>query len=191
MVQALDFMEQRQDERKKEKVNAEDRDFERPDDAIPEEYFPPTIDNILEGLEDGRKRGLFILINFYRVLGYSWEAKIWEWNEKNDEALRESYVTSQLNWHRNRDEDVPPPNYDANGYYKDMQVYEGDNLEQKVSNPVSYAFRKAKKRDNQGDDGEDGEELFECPYCGKEYKSESWYEKHVRECQDDLEVTKL
>ena len=194
VVQALDFMEQRQDERKKEKVNAEDRDFERPDDAIPEEYFPPTIDNILEGLEDGRKRGLFILINFYRVLGYSWEemeAKIWEWNEKNDEALRESYVTSQLNWHRNRDEDVPPPNYDANGYYKDMQVYEGDNLEQKVSNPVSYAFRKAKKRDNQGDYGEDGEELFECPYCGKEYKSESWYEKHVRECQDDLEVTKL
>jgi hypothetical protein len=193
VVQALDFLEQREDERKKEKVNAEDRDFERPDDAIPEEYFPPTIKNILEGLEDGRKRGLFILINFYRIVGYEWdeiEAKIWDWNERNDELLRESYVRSQLNWHQKRDEDVPPPNYDSNGYYRDMQVYEGDNLEEQVSNPVSYAFRKAKKRDSDTESN-DEEDMFECPYCGKEYKSESWFEKHVRECQEDLEVKKL
>ena len=131
-----------------------DRDFERPEEAIPEKYFPPTIKNILEGLEDGRKRGLFVLINFYRTVGYSWneiESKIWQWNERNKEALKESYVKTQLRWHRNRDEDVPPPNYDANGYYKDMQVYEGERLEEKVPNPVSYAFKQAKKRGNDGD----------------------------------------
>lgn len=150
-VQAMDFIHEREEERKEEMEEKANREFERPEDAIPEKYFPPTIKNVLEGLEDGRKRGLFILINFYRTVGYSWneiESKIWQWNERNKEALNESYVKTQLRWHRNRDEDVPPPNYDANGYYKDMQVYEGDRLEEKLPNPVSYAFKQAKKRGN-------------------------------------------
>jgi len=176
-VQAMDFIEERREEKKEKRVN---QDFERPDDTIPEQYFPPTIKKLLEGLEDGRKRGLFILINFYRCMGYDWdtiESKMWEWNDRNDEALREAYVKSQLRWHRNRDEDVPPPNYDSNGYYKDMQIYEGDNLEEKVSNPVSYAFRKAKKRDQSEDDDE-----LVCEICGKEYQIESYYKEHVKQC---------
>jgi hypothetical protein len=180
-VQALDFVEDRREERKKERI---EKDYERPDDAIPESYFPPTIKNILEGLEDGRKRGLFILINFYRCVGYGWdeiESKMWEWNDRNEEPLREAYLKSQLRWHRNRDEDVPPPNYDSNGYYKDMQVYEGDNLEEKVSNPVSYAFRKMGDRSVGEEDGEDD---LVCPYCGKEYKVEGYYKKHVQKCFD-------
>jgi len=177
-VQAMDFIEERR-EKKKEKRT--DRDFERPEDAIPESYFPPTIKNVLEGLEDGRKRGLFILINFYRCVGYGWdeiEQKMWEWNDRNKEALTESYVKSQLRWHRNRDEDVPPPNYSSNGYYKDMQVYEGDNLEEKVSNPVSYAFRKANRRESDEED----DDKFVCEMCGKEYKIESYYKEHVKQC---------
>jgi len=180
-VQALDFKQKKDRQKNKEQLERSNKkDFDRPDEAIPEEYFPPTIKNILEGLEDGRKRALFILINFYRVVGYNWneiESKIWEWNNENKEALRESYVKGQLRWHKNRDEDVPPPNYDSNGYYKDMNVYEGDNLEEKVANPVSYAFRKAKKRNNE----EDEDDLV-CPYCGKEYKRESYYKDHVQQC---------
>lgn len=197
-VQAMDFIEERRKERKEEKMERADKDFERPDDAIPEKYFPPTINNILEGLEDGRKRGLFILINFLRTVGYSWEqieSKIWEWNERNEEPLRDAYVKAQLDWHRRRDEDVPPPNYDSNGYYKDMQVYEGDHIEEQVPNPVSYAFRQAKKRDSSSGGNEEGdeeeEEKFECPYCGKEYKMESYYKKHVQKCQEDGKVKKL
>ncbi len=181
VVQAMDFISQEEREKAEEREKRKNRDFERPDDAIPQEYFPPTIHNILEGLEDGRKRALFILINFFRTVGYSWpeiESKIWEWNDRNAEPLREAYVKSQLSWHKKRGEDVPPPNYDAKGYYRDMKVYEGDNLEEKVPNPVSYAFRKAKKRDDSGED----EETMECPYCGKEYKMESYYKKHVQEC---------
>ncbi|MFB6203456.1 MAG: DNA primase small subunit domain-containing protein [Candidatus Nanohaloarchaea archaeon] len=193
-INGMDHLEEKREQRRKEKIEKSEREFERPEDAIPEKYFPPTIKNILEGLEDGRKRGLFILINFYLTVGYDMdeiEAKIWEWNERNDEPLRESYVTSQLNWHRKRQEIVPPPNYDANGYYQDMQVYEGDPLEEKVSNPVSYAFRKAKKRGSaeEDDDGED--EVYVCDYCGKEYKSEAWFKKHIRKCNDDLDVKKL
>ncbi|WP_414838084.1 DNA primase small subunit domain-containing protein [Candidatus Nanosalina sp. VS9-1] len=181
VVQAMDFMEQKREKRKEKRVSKSDKDFERPDEAISEKHFPPTIKNILEGLEDGRKRALFVLVNFYRTVGYGMdeiEAKIWEWNERNKEPLRDSYVKGQLNWHRKRSEIVPPPNYDSNGYYKDMQVYEGDSLEEKVSNPVSYVFRKVK---NRSDDDDDEDDLV-CPYCGKEYEMESYYKKHVQEC---------
>lgn len=185
VVQAMDFIEKRREERKEERTT-QDGEFETPDEAIPEKHFPPTIKNILEGLEDGRKRGLFILINFYLTVGYGMdeiESKIWEWNERNKEPLREAYVKSQLRWHRNRDELVPPPNYDSNGYYRDMQVYEGDNLEEEVKNPVSYAFRMVKNRnpDENSGDGDEDEDLV-CPYCGKEYEIESYYKKHVQEC---------
>ncbi|MFB6174668.1 MAG: DNA primase small subunit domain-containing protein [Candidatus Nanohalobium sp.] len=192
-IQAMDFIQERRKKKQEERFS-EDREFSRPEDAIPEKYFPPTIKNILEGLEDGRKRGLFILINFYRTVGYSWEeieSKIWQWNERNKEELREAYVKGQLNWHRDRDEDVPPPNYDANGYYRDMQVYEGDNLEEQVPNPVSYAFRQAKKRNSDSGEGEDDGEDLVCPYCGKEYEMESYYKKHVRQCDGDGEVRKI
>ncbi len=183
VVQAMDYIEENRREELKKKKERSERDFETPEDAIPEEYWPPTIHNILEGLEDGRKRGLFILINFFNTVGYSWPEirdRVWEWNDRNAEPLREAYVKSQLNWHERREEEVPPPNYDANGYYRDMQVYEGDNLEEKVSNPVSYAFRKAGLGESKDEDDE--EEQMECPYCGKRYKRESYYRKHVQEC---------
>ncbi|MFB6182662.1 MAG: hypothetical protein ABEI78_01225, partial [Candidatus Nanohaloarchaea archaeon] len=92
-IQAMDFIESRREERIEERRENVDKNYEKPEDAIPEKYFPPTIKNILEGLEDGRKRALFILINFYQTVGYDWnqiESKIWEWNERNEEPLRES-----------------------------------------------------------------------------------------------------
>ncbi len=189
-VQAMDFIEERREEKEEERQKRADREFERPEDAIPEKYFPPTIKNLLEGLEDGRKRALFVLINFYRCVGYSWEqikSKIWSWNDRNDEPLPDTYIKTQLRWHQERSEDVPPPNYDSDGYYKDMQVYEGDPLEEKVPNPVSYAFRKAKKRESNDED----DDKVECPYCGKEYAGENkYYKEHVQTCQGD-DATKL
>lgn len=158
VVQALDHIEKTKEKREEHLEKKKDQEFETPDEAIPEKYFPPTIKNILEGLEDGRKRGLFVLLNMYKVTGYSWneiEKRIWEWNDRNQEPLRESYIKTQIKWHKNRSEDVPPPNYDSKGYYQDMNVYEGDNLEERVDNPVSYAFRKVKKRDNQENEEDD------------------------------------
>ncbi|WP_414836939.1 DNA primase small subunit domain-containing protein [Candidatus Nanohalococcus occultus] len=186
VVQAMDFLEEQQ-EQIEERRNL-NKEFDTPDEVIEEENWPPTIMNILDGLADGRKRALLILINFFRTIGMGWEeleSRIWNWNDENKEPLRESYVKSQLNWHRRQDEVVPPPNYDANGYYKDMQVYEGDNLEEQVSNPVTYAFRKS------GGGNEQETDMYACPYCGKEYKQKKSFKKHVRQCDGDGEVKRL
>ncbi len=179
VVQAMD----RLSEKKEDGSNAASRNsgsIEMQDvDAGPED-FPPTIENILNGLEDGRKRGLFILLNFFDTLGFDWEwieDRIWEWNSDNKEPLPESYINSQLKWHRNREETVPPPNYDADGYYRDMQVYEGDNLEEQVPNPVSYVIRLSQT--------EDDDQSQECPYCGEEFTDEEKYREHVQTCFND------
>lgn len=185
-VEALDWTARQPGSDEEERFDAE---FETPEDAIPREYFPPTIKNILSGLEDGRKRAVFILITFLQNLGYGFDAietMLWEWNERNQEPLDENYIRTQLNWHRRQDEPLMPPNWDSRGFYTDMQVYEEDPLTESTSNPVSYALAKA------SDDADDDEEsadtpqkpTMECPYCGKEYQGETkWYRDHVRECQ--------
>lgn len=203
VVDALDWRARNRDVSERETFDGE---FELPDEAIPEEHFPPTIKNILDGLEDGRKRSLFILITFLQHVGYDLEAvrrMVWEWNDRNDEALDETYVTAQLNWHERQDEPLMPPNWDSRGFYHDIGVYEEDALTEATSNPVSYAFAKAKDDEDHphgaddegsGGDGEgdgsgsksawDDKEIMECPYCGKEYKGETkWYRDHVQECQ--------
>lgn len=166
-------------------------EFDAPEEAIDPEHWPPTIHNILEGLEDGRKRALLILVNFLQAVGYDFddiEERIWRWNKENDEPLNEPYVRSQLSWHRRQDEIVPPPNYDSDGYYRDIQVYEGSDLEEKVANPVSYAFRKSGESRNSSEDQQNSsgnsseEEELVCPYCGKEYEIEAYYRDHVRKC---------
>ncbi len=194
VVEAMDWWAQHRDEEEDE--DAYTGEFTVPDEAIPEEYFPPTIKNILSGLEDGRKRALFILITFLAHCGYDWDAvegMIYEWNERNDEPLGDTYIKTQINWHKRQDEPLLPPNFDSNGYYKDMQVYEKDPLTENVNNPVAYAFAKHNDEEESGDedDGDSGssgsgtseKETVACPYCGKEYKGETkWYRDHVREC---------
>lgn len=196
VVEALDWWAQHRDEEEEE--SSYSGEFDIPDDAIPEEHFPPTIHNILEGLEDGRKRALFILITFLAHCGYDWDSirgTIHEWNERNDEPLGDTYIQTQINWHQRQDEPLLPPNFDSNGYYQDMQVYEEDPLTENVNNPVSYAFAKHNDEEDAEDadggnrgDGSDKsksseKEIVECPYCGKEYKGETkWYRDHVMEC---------
>ncbi len=121
-------------------------------EELPEASFPPCIKKGLEGMEDGKKRFLFILINFLKNTGYGFEAlekRIREWNEKNPEPLREGYVLSQLSWHRRQQDKVLPPNCphssqnpDIN-YYKDLGLCNPDNLCLKGKNPANYAIRKA------------------------------------------------
>ncbi|HLD98320.1 MAG TPA: hypothetical protein VI815_03260 [Candidatus Nanoarchaeia archaeon] len=110
---------------------------------LKEDYFPPLINKILEGLADGKKRSLFILLNFYRSLGYSLEEvekKINEWNKKNKPPLKQGYINAQLIWH-SKNKPVLPPNFD-NQIYKEIGVYTSDSLSEKVKNPVAYVVRK-------------------------------------------------
>ena len=112
-------------------------------EKIPEEMFPPAIKDILKGLEDGRKRALFILMNFLNAVNWKYdeiEKKIYEWNEKNRDPLRESYIKGQLNQLKKQKTIMLPPNYDNDMYYKDLKIgTEDERLKNK--NPVQVAKR--------------------------------------------------
>jgi DNA primase catalytic subunit len=141
IVQAFDFSSKREDE-----ISAETKkDFEIKD-AMPEKFFPPCIKLINNGLADGRKRALFILINFLTSLGWIYddvEKYLKEWNKKNTEALRENYLVGQLRYHKTQKKKVLPANCNNNMYYVDIGVCKPDNLCSKIKNPVSYAIRKS------------------------------------------------
>ena len=97
--------------------------------------------------EDGRKRVLFILINYFKSLNLPVETvkeKILEWNKKNYEPLREGYVTSQLNWHIRQKDKILPPNCSNESYYKGLGICKPDNLCQKIKNPINYTLFKLK-----------------------------------------------
>ncbi len=191
VVEALDWRAKQPQREEREEF---DGDFDVPDEAVPEDRFPPTIHNILAGLEDGRKRAVFILVTFLQHVGYDFDAiegMLHEWNDRNAEPLDESYIRTQLNWHERQDDPLMPPNWDANGFYRDMKVYEEDPLTENTSNPVSYTFARlgdeeggeGESEDEDGDGGSDKPSMY-CPYCGKEYQGETkWYRDHVRQCQ--------
>ncbi|MFA5992156.1 MAG: DNA primase small subunit domain-containing protein [Candidatus Pacearchaeota archaeon] len=111
---------------------------------LKEEYFPPSISKILVGMEDGRKRGLFILLNFFKSLGLTMteiEKRVNDWNLLNKPPLKQGYINSQLVWH-SKQKVVLPPNFD-NDIYKDLGIFEMDDLSQKTKNPVAYVIRKS------------------------------------------------
>lgn len=157
------------------------REFEISDDSIPKELFPKTIHKILAGLEDGRKRSLFILIGFLRSVGWKWseiEKEILEWNKRNKEPLRENYIKAQLNWHKRQKNPVPPPNFDAPGFYKEIGVLVEEDMKI-AKNPVAYSV-KLKKIVGKGD--KKYKKILFCEKCGKKYKIESAYKKHASFC---------
>ncbi len=121
------------------------KSFDVPSDAIEQEFFPPCINKILSGLEDGRKRALFILINFLRTCGWNYEqieSLVYEWNERNPEPLREQYIKSQLSPLKKGKKIVPPPNCDNKDYYIGIGICHPDTVCSKINNPAAYAKRK-------------------------------------------------
>ncbi|MBD3164871.1 hypothetical protein GF323_06765 [Candidatus Woesearchaeota archaeon] len=123
------------------------KEFKALEEAIPEILFPPCIKKILNGMEDGRKRAVFILINFLKCIGWNYddiEKRIREWNKKNPEPLKETIITGQLRYHKRNKDRILPPNCSNKMYYKDMQVCMPDNFCKKIKNPVNYAILKSK-----------------------------------------------
>ena len=113
---------------------------------IPEENFPPCIKKMLEGLVDGRKRAIFVLINFLHTVGYGWDeidAKLNEWNSRNPEQISESYLKGQLEYAKKQNRQILPPNCSNAGYYKDIKVCIPDNYCSTVRNPAGYAAKKS------------------------------------------------
>lgn len=138
LVQAFDYKTENDEQINYSKK--ENKDYELPDIAIPRDYFPQSIQKGLEGLKDGKKRFLFILINFLKSCGWTQknvEEIVLEWNKKNSEPLKDNYVTGQLRYSKNK-KSVPPPNY-STGYYKDLGIPDSETVMRKYKNPVVYA----------------------------------------------------
>ncbi|MFC1723763.1 hypothetical protein ACFL0V_06490 [Nanoarchaeota archaeon] len=145
----------------KKKLDQEEFSYSKPkefqdiESAIPEQFFPPCIQQILKGLEDGKKRALFVLINFLSSVGWTpdeSEAFLKKWNENNPEALRDVYILGQLRHNKQHKKKALPPNCDNQAYYKDFHVCHPDNLCKYVKNPANYTIKKARyaqKQDHQ------------------------------------------
>ena len=145
VVEAMDWSE-------KHKIVEEKVPYTGPKRMIKEiskKYFPPCILKCLNGLPDGRKRSVFILTNFLRNMGWSWdkvESELIEWNKKNTPPLPQNYIRSQLRWHKREKRNLLPPNCDNEAFYRDMGVCFPDELCRNMKNPINYPFRKMKRK---------------------------------------------
>ncbi len=121
------------------------RVFELPKVAIKPDYFPPCILKLMGGVkEDGRKRAIFILVNFLQNVGWNLEEIerfLLEWNKKNYEPLREGYIRAQVSWFKRQKKLVLPPNCDNPGYYTTMGVKCEAAVCISCKNPVNYATK--------------------------------------------------
>ena len=141
IVQAFDFSENKTEEIKIKN----EKTYAMPESALHEQFFPPCIQNILKGIEDGKKRSIFILVNFLTSVGWDYEKienLLKEWNKKNPEPIKEVYIVGQLRYHKQQKKRILPPNCQNLMYYKDFGVCTPDNLCQKIKNPVNYSRRK-------------------------------------------------
>ena len=138
------IMTTQQQEELKQKGASVRRDFELTE-AIPADLFPPCIKLILAGIGDGKKRAVFILINFLRSVGYDYatiETMIEEWNKKNKEPMREVMWRGQLNYHKQQAKKALPPNCQNSAYMIAIGVCKPDTFCARIKNPAQYSKKK-------------------------------------------------
>ncbi|MBL7051645.1 MAG: hypothetical protein ISS01_00990 [Nanoarchaeota archaeon] len=126
-------------------VEVERKMINVPKNAIAENHFPKCIEKILEGkMEDGKKRALFVLINFLKSMNWRHEdmvERLKQWNKSNKQPLSPSYFIGQMNWHKKQKESILPPNCSNNAYYKDLGIACESHICEKFKNPVNCAKR--------------------------------------------------
>ncbi len=155
--EALDLVRQTLDwyRQEVEPQNASAKNLNREDfkpiklDNLSDSFLPPSVQKILLGLDDGKKRALFILVNLFRSIGMEreeLEKRIFDWNKKNKVPLKEGYIKTQIIWSY-RNKIVLPPNFDKD-YYKAIGVVPTDE-ELRLRNPINYILKKSNKtKDN-------------------------------------------
>lgn len=141
-VEAFDFVEEKSIFLPDESSLPKQQNFEEMKNAAPEATFPPAIKKILEGMEEGKKRALFVLTHFLANVGWNYESiehKARSWNGKNHPPLREVYIQSQLRYFKQHGKKLPP-NYDGD-YYSGIGIPPTPE-ELSSKNPVTYTRRK-------------------------------------------------
>ena len=148
LIQALDWDKETNNKRETEKdYNKKIEDKKNYAEIkiieLSENLIPPSIKKILAGgMGDGKKRALFILINFFRSINLDKkevEKRIDEWNKKNNPSLNEGYIQMQIDWTYAR-KAILPPNYDKD-YYKGIGIIPTEE-EMRLKNPINYTARK-------------------------------------------------
>jgi DNA primase large subunit len=138
LMQALDWS--RENNSETEKKNVEYKPIQINDRS--EKNFPPCIKKILLGVDDGKKRSVFALINFFRSIGVEkdeLEKILFSWNEKNKPPLQNSYIKLQIAWALKRKPLLPP---NCREFYQGIGVCFPDELCNLIKNPVNYVVRK-------------------------------------------------
>ena len=151
LMQALDWYKENNPE-KEERKTFDYKPIKL--DNLSEDNFPPCIKNVLKGINDGKKRALFAMINLFRSVGMDrdeLEKRIEEWNEKNKVKLKEGYIKSQLSWVYRR-KPIMPPN--CREFYQGFAVCTPDNFCKLIKNPVNYVIRKSFVGSKKGKKGE-------------------------------------
>ena len=113
--------------------------------GVTEDMFPDSIKRLLKGLQEGRKRGLFILMTFLKCLNFPDDyinQRIREWNEKNTPPLKEGYIKAQIDWNSKQKKKILPPNYANDNFYKDLKLIDSKPIEK---NPLVEVMRKLKR----------------------------------------------
>jgi len=114
-----------------------------------EELYPPCIKNLLKGLEDGRKRALFVLVNFFRIIGKSPDETLkilMEWNSRNKSPLKERMIEYAVEYHYNKAKEgrgyLPYGCERMQEEFAGMNICQKDELCSLVKNPIGYYFKK-------------------------------------------------
>lgn len=168
----IDALDWRAKEKKEPEKKAEKSYFVS-DRKISEEHFPPCIKIILSGLDDGRKRSIYTLVNFLRLMNWSWEEienRIFEWNLKNKKPLPQTNVLGQLRW--NQQNQRTPSNCSNDQFYRSIGVCRPDEICRRIKNPVAYPFRKLPKKRKKTYRG------FSCGVCNREFETMRGLELH-------------
>ncbi len=154
LLQAWDFEFKQEVEKEEKESKQQDFSVTSP---VSSDFFPPCMKLILQGLEDGKKRGLFCLSSFLGKVGWSREQTekfIHEWNtQKNREPLREVYIKGQLA-HFTPGERLPP-NCSHEAYYKGIGVCKPDDFCRRIKNPANYTLLKWKRHMQEKEDEEE------------------------------------
>ena len=142
LIQALDWFKEKNPEEEKKNFDKEFQQIKI--ENFSDSYLPPSIQKILQGVQDGKKRSLFILINLFRAIGMDKneiEKRIYSWNEKNNPQLKKGYIQSQISW-AYKNKIIPPPNFDKD-YYKGIGILPTIE-EMRFKNPVNYVVKKSR-----------------------------------------------
>ncbi|MDP3728835.1 MAG: hypothetical protein Q8R18_05280 [bacterium] len=144
IIQAMDWWGKKHAKQGPDVIPGQRMERRLPTDAVAENCFPHCMQKILVGnMDDGKKRAVFILVNFLRHMNWNdqdIEKRLFEWNNKNKNPLPPNYITTQLTWNKKQKENILPPNCNKS-YYKDLRVACLENVCSRFKNPVNCALR--------------------------------------------------